>query len=497
MPRPRAGEPKSSYIARFMESSEAQSDFPDEKQRLAVAYSMWGEKQNAYPSYGGPTWPKAYATNFIEPGVVAYQDLGPCKVCGDAFSCGKNAQGQDLCQPEGAIVLLKQDAIERFAKSLVGRPVTIDHQDVSPNTVTDGEADGIVTRVWRDDKTGWWNAEYLAWSPEAQQYSEDPNYSVSCAYDPKETDDNGGEYHSIPYASEILDGEMTHLALVKNPRYEGAKIWPSLQNRKALANSKKKGGSMFNWKFWEKGASRKNALPLNPEEMVNVDGKDVPLKNLYDALEDPKPKFNDDSMFETPKGDKSLGELKAAYRNKLKNEFGQGGVAIDPTKGAAKAEPGHSEHKEGELVHSEPAKCKECGAVKNAEPEKDGKGEEKALPDMRDHKQNDMTEEGAKKFDAETKEVEALERRQTAEKKDAELKAAKEKADEEMRQAADKAEEEKEKVALENSKKEAGRKSFEDLRSARLNAAGVDSKIMPVDISERLAKGKEKYGRSA
>lgn len=47
MPNPRPGEDKQAYVARFMASSEAQKDFPDEKQRAAVAYSMWGEKKNA------------------------------------------------------------------------------------------------------------------------------------------------------------------------------------------------------------------------------------------------------------------------------------------------------------------------------------------------------------------------------------------------------------------------------------------------------------------
>lgn len=41
MPKPRKGETKEEFIARFMSSEEAKRDFPDEKQRLAVAYSIW------------------------------------------------------------------------------------------------------------------------------------------------------------------------------------------------------------------------------------------------------------------------------------------------------------------------------------------------------------------------------------------------------------------------------------------------------------------------
>ena len=40
MPYPTAGEDTGHYVSRFMGSSEAQSSFPDQKQRAAVAYSI-------------------------------------------------------------------------------------------------------------------------------------------------------------------------------------------------------------------------------------------------------------------------------------------------------------------------------------------------------------------------------------------------------------------------------------------------------------------------
>lgn len=45
MPNPNKGETKEEFIARFMSSPEAKKDFPDEKQRLAVAYSKWKRKE--------------------------------------------------------------------------------------------------------------------------------------------------------------------------------------------------------------------------------------------------------------------------------------------------------------------------------------------------------------------------------------------------------------------------------------------------------------------
>jgi hypothetical protein len=44
MPYPTKEETKEEYIQRFMKSEEAKRSFPEEKQRLAVAYSLWENK---------------------------------------------------------------------------------------------------------------------------------------------------------------------------------------------------------------------------------------------------------------------------------------------------------------------------------------------------------------------------------------------------------------------------------------------------------------------
>jgi hypothetical protein len=46
MPNPTKGESRDSFIKRFMGSKEAKGDYPDFKQRLAVAFSKWRNKQN-------------------------------------------------------------------------------------------------------------------------------------------------------------------------------------------------------------------------------------------------------------------------------------------------------------------------------------------------------------------------------------------------------------------------------------------------------------------
>jgi DNA repair exonuclease SbcCD ATPase subunit len=279
----------------------------------------------------------------------------------------------------------------------------------------------------------------------------------------------------VPYAEEILDGELTHLAIVKNPRYEGARI--------TLVNSK--GGSM--WKWFKRG-ERKNAASLDPlKTKVNVDGADVALQDLYEAAkESDAPVLNDDTIMEVDGKEKTLGELKQAYRNKMKQN-------------ADKA-------------------CPTCGAEKaNAEPKEDAPGEKHPLPDLRrtnadaealakaDEDKKNAADAEAKKDEEKKNGIEdlkALEEKKNADEKALEEKKnaeeAKLKADEELKQAAaDKAEKDEVAKQLANSKREAGRKSFMALRNAREEHMGEPAKINPVSVDERLARGKSKYGSPA
>lgn len=50
MPSPNAGESKEDFIARFMASPKAKSDYPDEDQRYAVALSMWKDGRKSQDS---------------------------------------------------------------------------------------------------------------------------------------------------------------------------------------------------------------------------------------------------------------------------------------------------------------------------------------------------------------------------------------------------------------------------------------------------------------
>lgn len=61
MPYPKAGESEQDYVSRFMASAEARKDYPDEKQRAAVAYSMFKERKNASTHELAAVWDRLSA----------------------------------------------------------------------------------------------------------------------------------------------------------------------------------------------------------------------------------------------------------------------------------------------------------------------------------------------------------------------------------------------------------------------------------------------------
>lgn len=106
---------------------------------------------------------------------------------------------------------------------MVGVPVIINHKDITDKNA-DEERVGVVNSVWYDNKDGWYWCDGIIWNETAQNLITDKNWSVSCSYNVKTADNEGGSENNIKYDMEFLDGVFTHLALVNNPRYERANI---------------------------------------------------------------------------------------------------------------------------------------------------------------------------------------------------------------------------------------------------------------------------------
>ena len=96
--------------------------------------------------------------------------------------------------------------------------------------------------------------------------------------------DRPGKHNNVDYEKTVSGGEPKHIALVPNPRYEGAKIF---------LNSVTEGSMKL--KAWIKKALGADGKPLTNAvdtegSGVEVDGKKVLLKDLISAYEDDEKK---------------------------------------------------------------------------------------------------------------------------------------------------------------------------------------------------------------
>lgn len=76
MPKPKQDESKEDYVARFMSSEEAKRDYPDEKQRLAVAYSEYKRSKKSIEVESNPFMVKAPISKFWEEEVSVAKAAG-------------------------------------------------------------------------------------------------------------------------------------------------------------------------------------------------------------------------------------------------------------------------------------------------------------------------------------------------------------------------------------------------------------------------------------
>lgn len=85
------------------------------------------------------------------------------------------------------------------------------------------KADGTVGRVYYNSETGWYDAEIQVWDEDTANNIDSGEWFPSCAYLGNYSG-TGGKHNLIPYQNELKSGTYTHLAVVKVPRYDGAKF---------------------------------------------------------------------------------------------------------------------------------------------------------------------------------------------------------------------------------------------------------------------------------
>jgi hypothetical protein len=307
---------------------------------------------------------KYYPCTFIEPGLVSYRDIG--------------------------IVLVRKPALDKMAPTFKGCPVFNEmHKEVTARDFSDNLKDGQCGEVKYNPDDGWYHMEFSVENEETIRNCEG-GYSVSCAYDVTKWGP-GGVYHNIPYAAEVLDGVYTHLAIVSNPRYEGARIIYNAQ------------GGHMKLMFWKKQDEVKNASEVELENAaVAVGDEEVPISKMIQLWnsEEAKKKseaakaakaamLNDDDTLLVDGKRVTVGELKSFY--------------------LANADDDSDDEKEKKRKAKEAADKKE-----NADDDSDEEKEKKRKAKEAADKKENADDDDKKKKDADEAEAKEKERKNAA-----------------------------------------------------------------------------------
>lgn len=178
---------------------------------------------------------KYFRSRFIEPGVAHYNKFGD--------------------------ILITKETLNKFIDTMVGCPVIIDHKDVTDKNVNKLRV-GVVSKVWFNEYDGYFYCEGILTDPEAIDLVKNQGWNVSCAY--SFVSDNTKRLHNGKEIDmEFTDGEFLHLALVQDPRYEGANIVVN----SLVENAKDWDGNEGEWitvkgnhLFVKKGQSKEEAV---------------------------------------------------------------------------------------------------------------------------------------------------------------------------------------------------------------------------------------------
>lgn len=374
-------------------------------------------------------WPSEYSCNFLEPGLVSYVDV------------------------DAGIAMLRKETILQMLPSFIGKPVIIDHIDVTPKDFED-HAVGYITKVWYDDYRNWAFCSFILKDDKAKEKVA-RGYSVSCAYDVLSTA-KGGEWHAIKYDEEITGGSGTHLALVTSPRYEGATI----QECRMLVNSKK-------------------AKITNPEIFVMLNNKqredtmiklyrkeNVKAGAVVDPKEPTKQKWNGDNLFVKVDNEfVSLADL--AKHAPKKNSF----VELQTVENDI--EINGVVHNVNDLVEGYKA------SKKNSDEEKDKEEDDKEKKAKKAAKKNEDEKEEKDNGDQDQEEEQI--KKQNAEDED-----------EEKKNSDDEEDEKEEKEVKKNDKK--NKEYFVKMNNLRENGQNSGVSVTIDTMTSRVERGVNRYG---
>ena len=249
-------------------------------------------------------FPKCYYARHIEQGLVGYDE---------------------------GVLLVRNDTLKKMNATFAGKPVYVLHQEVDLENL-EKEMDGVVSESFYNELDGCHYLKFIAIKDELHQKIQE-GWSVSNAYNPV-LSGVSGVYHNIAYQDEAIDGEYTHLAIVPDPRYEGAKIF-SPDEFKAYNESKKKEleelknskGSKIMFKLFKRQEVNEGVELDTIVQLEN--GKEVTVKDMVTAIENAekekekekeKKKADMDMVVNVDGKDMPVKELVSAYKKLYEEE---------------------------------------------------------------------------------------------------------------------------------------------------------------------------------
>lgn len=206
--------------------------------------------------------------NEIETNVIEYPQVFDVV----SFMCAGVVGYSDI---DDGTYLLRKETLEKMLPSIIGRPIIVEHQEITKENI-ESLAVGYVTSTRYNQESGQFDCSIIVTDAEIAEKIRQGNNKVSSAYTVTEFG-GGGRYSGIEYDAEILDGTFTHLAIVDNPRYPDGKI---LINN---LTTKNKGVTMFFKLNKQNNEEETKEQKVNEEDLIEIDGDKVELKDLIDA----------------------------------------------------------------------------------------------------------------------------------------------------------------------------------------------------------------------
>jgi hypothetical protein len=223
IPQRNKDEEKDAFVSRCMSNETMKKDYPDEKQRLARAYSIFKEKQNEAIRGGmadnltlediakkhnkslkeikaqyekGLEIESEHTDNENIAGEIAkdhiyeiadyYDKLAKieknnAKEYPKIYYCKHMQAG--VCDYEEERILIENETLNKMMSSFVGKPVYIEHGTVNLDKIKE-EANGYICDSFYNEKDGWYWLKFIIVDDEAHNKIR-KGWSVSNAYLPE------------------------------------------------------------------------------------------------------------------------------------------------------------------------------------------------------------------------------------------------------------------------------------------------------------------------